>query len=437
MKNTFLRRILATTAFCLAAFEGASAETGPGFDVKPVADGFVAPTSLVAVPGQPGTLLVTDQVGTIHVIKDGKLSDKLFLDLSDKLVKLNVNAFDERGLLGMALHPKFEENRKFYVVYSAPLREGGPSDYNHTAHISEFQVKEQDRLWADPASEKLILQIDEPQFNHNGGALAFGPDGFLYIGMGDGGAGNDRGLGHAAEGNGQNTETLLGKILRIDVNKGDPYAVPRDNPFVGKEGRPEIYAYGLRNPWRISFDREGNHHLFAADVGQDAFEEVNIIRKGGNYGWNIREGFHCFDPENPRTPPEDCPKVGANGEPLIDPILEYKNFKAFMRDPEAKGISVTGGFVYRGKAIPHLRGKYIFGDWSKNWALPLGVMFAATPSAGGKQWTMETIAPRSAPEGMKMYITSFGEDHEGELYVLGNTSNSVRGKTGKVLKIVP
>ena len=424
-------------AACLVAHSAAGPEAERGFDLKLVADGFVTPTSLAAVPGQPGTLVVADQVGTIHVIKNGQLSDKLFLDISDKLVKLNQNAFDERGLLGVAFHPKFQENRKFYVAYSAPLREGASADYNHTARISEFQVKEQDRLWADPASEKVILSIDEPQFNHNGGALVFGPDGYLYIGVGDGGAGNDRGLGHAPEGNGQSRETLLGKILRIDVDNGEPYSVPRDNPFVGKSGRPEIYAYGLRNPWRISFDRGGDHSLFAADVGQDAFEEVNIIRKGGNYGWNIREGYHCFDPENPRTPPEDCPKVGADGEPLLDPILEYKNSKTNMRDPEAKGISVTGGFVYRGKAIPHFQGKYIFGDWSRNWALPMGVFFAATPSAGGKQWTMETITPRSAPEGVKHYITSFGEDHEGELYVLTSNSNSIRGKTGQVFKIVP
>ena len=414
-----------------------AAEGDKGFDLKLVADGFVSPTVLVPVPGQKGTLLVGDQPGTIHVIKDGKLSDKLFLDLSDKLTKLNQNAFDERGLLGLALHPKFGENRKFYVAYSAPLREGAPSDWNHTMHISEFRVKEQDRLWADPVSEKLILQIDEPQFNHNGGALAFGPDGYLYISTGDGGAGNDVGLGHPPEGNGQNIETLLGKILRIDVDKGDPYSVPQDNPLVGKKGRPEIFAYGLRNPWRISFDRGGTRDLFAADVGQDGYEEVNIIRKGGNYGWNIREGFHCFDPKNPRKAPEDCPKVGANGEPLIDPILEYKNFKAHMRDPEAKGISVTGGYVYRGKALPDLQGKYVFADWSKNWALPLGVMFVASPSAGGKQWTMETVTPRSSAGGLKSYVTAFGQDEDGELYVLTNGSNSLRGKTGQVFKIVP
>jgi glucose/arabinose dehydrogenase len=299
--------------------------------------------------------------------------------------------------------------------------------------VSEFKVTEGNLAQVDLGSERLLLQIDQPQFNHNCGRLLFGPDGYLYIGSGDGGQGNDTGLGHNPQiGNGQDLTTHLGKILRIDVDKGQPYGIPSDNPYAsGGGGKPEIYAYGFRNPWGISFDRAGSRELFAADVGQDAWEEVNVVTRGGNYGWRIREGFDCFDPKSSLKPPADCPKVGADGKPLIEPILVYKNFKRFMKDPDAKGISITGGYVYRGKAIPELAGKYVFGDWSRAWVNPDGVLFVASRGAD-KKWTMETL-----PVKVAGYIVAFGEDDDGELYVLTTGNNALKPRTGKVFKLVP
>ncbi|HKP38045.1 MAG TPA: PQQ-dependent sugar dehydrogenase [Pyrinomonadaceae bacterium] len=401
--------------------------------LKTVAEGFTSPTVLVPLTDGSGRLLIADQVGIIHVLnKDGGgLSGQPFLDLRSKLAKLN-DGFDERGVLGVALHPKFKENRKFYVYYSAPRRAEAPSNFDHTSHISEFKVRENNFAQADLTSERLLMQIDKPQFNHNCGRLLFGPDGFLYIGVGDGGQGNDTGIGHSPQGNGQDLTKHLGKILRIDIDKGNPYGIPGDNPFPsGGEAQPEIFAYGLRNPWGISFDRGGSHEMFASDVGQDSWEEVNIITKGGNYGWRIREGFDCFDPKSPLKPPSDCPKVGADGKPLIDPILVYKNFKRFNNDPEAKGISVTGGYVYRGKAIPALAGKYVFADWSRAWVSPDGVLYVASRGADRK-WTMDTLLGK-----VGAYVVAFGEDEEGELYVLTTGNNSMKPRTGRVSKLIP
>jgi hypothetical protein len=401
--------------------------------LKEVAGGFVSPTVLAPLPDGSGRLLLADQVGPIYVLgSDGKPMDKLFLDLRSKLAKLS-EGFDERGVLGLALHPKFRENRKLYIAYSAPLRPGGPTEWDHTSHISEFRASS-DGLSVDPATERVLLQIDQPYFNHNGGRLAFGPDGFLYISVGDGGNANDRGRGHSPQGNGQDLTTLLGKILRIDVNSGEKYGIPLDNPFVkGDKGRPEIFAYGLRNPWGLSFDRDGTHELFVADVGQNLYEEVNIVVKGGNYGWNIREGLACFDPMNPNKSPDDCPKVGANGEPLLDPILVYKNLRNFPKDPEGLGISVTGGYVYRGKAKA-LEGKYVFADWSKIQIKPEGVLFAGTRGANG--WSMKPLSITSPGSSVGAYITALGQDTEGELYLLTSARSALTGQTGKVLKIV-
>jgi hypothetical protein len=221
------------------------------------------------------------------------------------------------------------------------------------------------------------------------------------------------------------------------VDKGNPYAVPQDNPFANsKNAKPEIWAYGLRNPWRISFDRAGSRELYAADVGQDAFEEVNIITRGGNYGWRIKEGFHCFNLADTRKPLVDCPDKGANGDPLLDPIFEYKNLRGFPRAKDAQGISITGGNIYRGKALQGWQGTYIFADWSRAWVKPDALLLAATKDADSK-WTVQRLAPASHPEGLPFYITGFGEDAEGELYILTNGSNAVIGNSGKIFKLVP
>jgi glucose/arabinose dehydrogenase len=443
VKNNLCISILTTAVFSItmAGPKAWTSEATPGIGMKLVAEGFTSPLNLVALNDGSGRLLIADQIGTIHILnKDGSLSPKLFLDLRSRLVELP-EGFDERGLLGLALHPKFKDNRKLYIYYSAPLRKEAPAGWNHTAHLSEFKVKDNDYAELDPASERVLLQIDEPQMNHNCGRMVFGPDGYLYIGVGDGGAANDEALGHSPQGNGQDTTTLLGKILRIDVDKGNPFTIPADNPFAdGKKGRPEIFAYGFRNPWGISFDRGGKHDLFASDVGQDSFEEVNIVVKGGNYGWRVREGFHWFNPKTPTKAPESGPTTDPDGKPFVDPIVEYKNFKAFPKDPESKGTSVTGGYVYRGKALPQLQGKYVFADWSQTWALPRAVVFAATPPGGAseKKWSLEMLklAGQTKPY-LDHYIVAFGEDAEGELYVLTNGRNSLTGKTGKVFKLVP
>jgi glucose/arabinose dehydrogenase len=422
--------------FSLFALPTMAGEAKAG--LKLLAEGFTSPVALVPLTDGSGRLLVADQVGTVQVLsKDGKLTDDLFLDVRDRLTKLN-KGFDERGLIGLALHPRFKENRRIFVVYSAPLRKETPTNWDHTLHLSEFKALADNLAKADPASERVLLEIDKPYFNHNSGCLAFGPDGFLYMGVGDGGNANDVGTGHPPQGNGQDTTQLLAKILRLDIDTGNPYGIPSDNPFrSGSAGRPEIYAYGLRNPWRITFDRGGTHELFAADIGQTMFEEVDIIVKGGNYGWNIREGFHCFDPKNPNKPPEDCAKAGADGKPLLDPILEYKNINGFKKDPEGRGISITGGYVYRGAALPQLQGRYIFADWSRTWAKADGVLFVATrPSSSATRWTMDSLDLVTHPGGkVGAYILAFGEDTDGELYVMTNGSNTLMGKNGKVWKL--
>ena len=408
--------------------------------LKLFSEGYVSPVVMVPIEDGSGRLLVADQVGVIYgVDRDGKRSETPFLDLSERLAKINVGAFDERGLVGMALHPKFQQNHKFYVYYSAPLRDGGPEGWDHTARISEFTASADDVNRANAGSERIVLQIDQPQFNHNCGRMAFGPDGYLYIGVGDGGAGNDTGIGHGPNGNGQDLNTLLGKILRIDVDKAQPYAVPSDNPFVGGKGRPEIYSYGHRNPWGISFDRGGNHDLFAVEVGQDRFEELNRIVKGGNFGWRLREGFEGFNPEDSIHPLSAAPKTGAKGETLIDPLVVYKNFKGHRRDPEATGTSVTGGYVYRGKTIPSLVGSYVFGDWSRNFVVAQGVVLVASPAGSGDgKWTLQPLELEGHAKGqVKEFIVAFGQDAEGEIYLLTNGSNSLRGNTGKIHKLVP
>jgi glucose/arabinose dehydrogenase len=373
----------------------------------------------------------------------GERRPEPFLDLRPRLASLK-QGFDERGLLGIALHPKFEENRKVYLYYSAPLRAGGPARYDHTSHLSEFQVAP-DLSRILPDSERLLLQIDEPYFNHNGGRLAFGPDGLLYAGIGDGGNAHDQGFDRPPTGNAQNLTTLLGKILRIDVDGRSgslPYAIPADNPLTRMSGaRPEIYAWGIRNPWGMSFDRAGDRALIAADVGQGRYEEVNLIVKGGNYGWNLREGFHAFDPKNPTQTRVDPAMDAADKDALREPILEYKNLNAFPQDPDALGLSVTGGYIYRGQDLPHLQGKYVFGDWSRQWAAPDGRLFVASPPASGDagaRWELAPLPVASHPDHrIGGYVVGFGEDARGELYVLTTQRAGLVDRTGIVWKLEP
>ena len=396
-----------------------------------VAEGLVSPVQLTAPDGDKRRFVV-DRVGKIYILNaNNERLETPFLDLGDKIVELQED-FDERGLLGLAFHPNYADNGHFYVYYSAPLRESAPQNWDHTSHVSEFTVLTDKPDQADPASERVLLEVDQPQFNHNGGALAFGPDdGYLYIALGDGGAADDVALGHPPMGHGQDVTSLLGNVLRIDVDRGWPgYAVPQDNPLVGKEGHDEIYSWGWRNPWRMSFDRGGDHGLYVATNGQNLWEAVYQASGPGNYGWNMLEGTHCFDPQRPNEAPESCPRVGANGEPLHQPVIEYPHL-ANQGDSPVAGASVIGGYVYRGAALPGLQGRYVFGDWSSDFAEPKGqLLMASVPNAPGALWSLEQVAQLDA------YVLGFGEDSSGELYALTTDATGPTGTTGKVHKIV-
>ena len=408
--------------------------------LKPVAEGLTSPLAFVPLPD--GGALIADQIGLVRVLgRDGTLADAPALSLTNRLSAINHGTFDERGLLDLALHPGFEANRRIVAVYTAPRRATAPTNYDCTLRLSEFRLPPGEPPRIDPASEKILLEVDHPYFNHNGGRIAFGPDGFLYLSVGDGGGpqGCDLGEGHAPEGNGQNTRTLLAKILRLDVSgsdgaRGTAYRIPADNPFAdGRDGLPEIYAYGVRNPWSLTVDRGGTHELWFADVGQMRWEEVNIVRKGGNYGWPLREGFDGFNRGHPELAPTSRPDAGLRGEPLVDPVAVYKNLSGWKGDPEAMGVSITGGYVYRGKALPELAGGYVFGDWTGIQGQPQGRLFVARPAENGGPWTVDLIRV-GRPYGC---VCAFGQDNDGELYVLTNGSTGLTPGRGKVWKMVP
>ncbi|MDH4299104.1 MAG: PQQ-dependent sugar dehydrogenase [Dehalococcoidia bacterium] len=328
-------------------------------------------TNLVQPGDTDDLIFITEQRGVIYAFSaNNSQQADIFLDITDRVNR----GGDEEGLLGLAFDPDYQGNGYFYVYYSA-------ADPRRSV-LSRFSLDEENTNIADPQSEVVIMEVAQPYSNHNGGQLAFGPDGYIYIGLGDGGSGGD------PLGNGQNLSTLLGSILRIDVSglsaPGD-YEIPADNPFVGIEGaRPEIWAYGLRNPWRFSFDSETGL-LWAGDVGQNLWEEIDIISKGANYGWNIMEGFHCYSPST------DCNQSG-----LTLPVVEYGR---------SQGCSVTGGYVYRGAQIASLQGHYIYGDYCSGniWAL----------AYDGSAVTENKLLVDSS-----LSITSFGVDVTGNLYIL-------------------
>ena len=402
--------------------------------VQLVAEGFSAPVAMASPHDGTGRLFIVDQAGTIRILAgDGTLVPEPFLDLTGQIVPLEPD-YDERGVLGLAFHPDFANNGRVFVYYTAPLREGAPEGWDHTNVLAEFNVSADNPDVGDLASLKTVLQIDQPQFNHNAGHITFGPDGYLYIPIGDGGGGDDVGDGHTPDlGNAQDLTNLHGSILRIDVN-GDPgtYTIPADNPFVSDDSAAdEIYAYGLRNPYHISFDRGGDNALFAADAGQEIYEEVSIISLGGNYGWNIKEGTHCFDTANPEVSLSECASTGANGEPLIDPIIEYSH--------DQVGVVVVGGYVYRGTAMPDLEGYYIFGDYTSGQGdSPDGTLLWAEASDAGGMWTWGELSVAGMPdERLGANVLGIGEDDNGELYVLTSRTSAPSGDTGQVWKLVP
>jgi glucose/arabinose dehydrogenase len=437
---------LASTV-ALGALAAGPAAADVTVNLEEVASGLTHPMAMVSPPGDDRRFIV-EQPGVVKILMpDGQVLGQPFLNIRHKIVPL-LQDFDEEGLLGLAFHPDFANNGKFYVAYSGYIPGSAILDrklwWAHTNYVSEMRVSADDPDAADPNYERILTAIDWPQFNHNGHWIGFGQDGMLYISTGDGGYANDWGIGHnVTEGNGQDLLSLHGKILRIDVDKsenGMDYGIPADNPLVGQEATslPEIWAYGLRNPWRCSFDMGGENQLFCGDVQQNSFEEVSIIEKGGNHGWRLMEATHCFDFENPNQHPDDCDTEG-----MVMPILEYPNCTAVGARPkgqrehtgaECEGISVTGGYVYRGSNADW-DGKYFFGDWSRNFATRNGQIFVATKGADGT-WTKERVNVGNM-EGNLPYVLAFAQDNDGEVYVLTSLTTGPVGGLDSIYKIVP
>lgn len=339
------------------------------------ATGFVRPTYLTHAGDS--RQFVVEQAGRIMIVDSGITLSEPFLDIGDRISSVRL----EQGLLSMAFHPNYPENGYFYVNYT---------DRNGDTIVSRFETLPSDINRAEPNSEIILLSVAQPFPNHNGGQIQFGPGGLLYIGMGDGGSGGD------PQGHGQNEQSLLGTLLRIDVDSGEPYSIPDDNPYVLDDSRKsEIWASGLRNPWRFSFDRQTGD-LFIADVGQNSWEEINFqpaLSQGGqNYGWNILEGSHCFGQSN-------CDASG-----FVLPIAEYDHIDG--------NCSVTGGFVYRGNLFPAMRGNYLFADYCSGtiWSL-----FQLTDGSWVENQLLRT----------DLALSSFGEDMNGELYVLDQINGAI------------
>ncbi len=361
--------------------------------VTEVTTGIQAPTALV-FPNK-NEIWVSEQSGKVRIISAGKLLAEPLIDLKNKLIKLN-RGYEERGLLGMALHPQYSDNKKLYLYYDRVSKQKS----NHTGVLAEYQQNADG--YVDENSERIILTVEEPDGNHNGGCIQFGPDGYLYLSLGDGGGQGDE---HGKIGNGQDLGNWHGKILRIDINTPTGYLVPKDNPFVNRaDVKPEIWAYGFRNPWRFSFD-SASGNLFAGDVGQSTWEEVDIVVKGGNYGWRLIEGNHCHNPAS-----------GCEITKTIKPIAEYHH---------REGVSVTGGYIYNGMTIPQLKGKYLFADWT-------GPIYYLQKK--GSKWDRGKVTLKNLPGDSK--ITAFGSDAAHEIYILTNTDTGPENAHGAVYKVV-
>ena len=462
----------------------------PQLDVELVVDGLIAPVDLTFAADDSGRRFIVDQNGLVLILTpEDEVLPTPFLDITDRVVIQS--AFDERGLLALAFHPQFASNGKLYVQYSAQREgdnicvdndgtipaepEGCPLQY--TRRVSEFTVSPADPNQVDPSSERIVFKIQWPGRKHNGGGLAFGPDGFLYIGLGD------AGFIHGPGGDGdpfnvvpdllfgdliaQDLSQLYGKILRIDVDNGDPYAIPSDNPFVGDDGIPdEIYAWGFRQPFRISFDREGDQAMYVSATGDTLFEATYKVTSPGNYGWAIKEGTHCIVRASAFAPPETiscvsdadcpvgpqvsicgvsgrctCPDVGSLGEPINDPVIEYLNFA--VEDPQSQfpgpgfGRASLGGHVYRGTEIKWLRGRFVQGDFAVN--LFDGQILIAKPRKK-RLWKLQRAFTFDPLDPVKSgFMKTVGQDADGELYgITGNfTPTGLQGRIWKIIDAKP
>jgi glucose/arabinose dehydrogenase len=416
--NFLVSLLLVTVGSC-----NVQSKPNPRISLELVADGFTSPVALIPSNDGSHRLFVVDETGLIWILFNGKRLETPFLDLRERVIKLN-SFYDERGLLGLAFHPNFATNGKFYVSYSAPLRAGlSPDEWDHTTYISEFTVSAENLDLADPASERVLLAMDKPGYNYEAGHIAFGPDGYLYIATGDSVRDPATESGKYA----QDTASLLGKILRIDVSgtadTGQNYLIPADNPFVSGAGLPEIFAFGFRNPYRFSFDvsESGKSRLIVADVGQAMMEEVDLVQAGGNYGWPIREGTTCFNAQDWSQPLESCSTSG-----LSDPILAYTH--------QGDLSAIIGGAVYRGEAMPELVDGYIFGDWGRG----NGHFFVAKPPTPGLGlWKISEIEVAGEPTEIGQLL-GIGQDENGELYLLTRAPGvGAIGDSGAIYKMIP
>lgn len=386
-RGSRLLRLALPALIFLAGTAPVEGQTQPRSDALPplavtpiVTAGLVQPLYVTHAGDGSGRLFIVEQGGRIRLLSQGTLQSAPFLDISDLVL-----AGGERGLLGLAFHPDYARNGRLFVSYTRQP--------DGATVVAEYRRGSQ----ADQADqqERRLMVVPQPFANHNGGMIAFGPDGTLYIGRGDGGGRGD------PDNRGQNPNELLGKILRLDVDRGEPYAIPADNPYASGGGRPEIYALGLRNPWRFSFDRETGS-LWVGDVGQYLWEEVDLVVRGGNYGWRLMEGRHCFSPQT------GCDRPG-----LQLPILEYGH--------EAGRCSITGGYVYRGSSRSALKGLYVYGDYCSGEIFGARLEAGAQPRVnGGPQVLLRS--------GLR--ISSFGEDEAGELYVVDHGGGVYRLEAG-------
>lgn len=454
-------KLLLRALFALTAVSTAQAAF-PTLYLKPVVlQQLHSPTCIVAAPGQPGRLYVCDQPGRIHIIENGMLRPVPFLDISNSAANaqhrkvmqtggVNGTNYDERGLLSLAFHPGYSNPaspgyRRFYVNYNKsyqagidpPQHDGGSWTVNCTTVVAEFQASTTDLNAADPLSERKLLRYPQPQSNHNGGNVVFDANGLLYIGSGDGGSADDNNVGHTGGanttprptgglGNGQDRTVYLGKILRIDPlgtnGPGGQYGIPAANPLVGTGGgvKEEIYAYGIRNPWGLSFDEGsgGTGRLFCADVGQGRIEEVNLIVNGGNYGWRYLEGTER---------PSFSSTMSHPGGTLIDPIMQYGHPGITGTTLPLLGLSITGGHVYRGSAIPALQGKYVFGDYGATNGAPSGrLMGLEETSPGSGTFVLTAALPILGGNPLSTRVMCLGRDAGGELFVGTKSSGGVQ-----------
>ncbi|CAN5871544.1 PQQ-dependent sugar dehydrogenase [soil metagenome] len=445
MRKILVALVAAATVFATVPAAAQSLDDPIPRTIKPggvhvtlntVTDGLVAPLWATDAPGLGDHLFIVDQPGQLYALDLETDESTVVLDVSDRLVPLGAfgpGSFDERGFLGVAFHPDFASNGLLYTYTSQP--DDGEPDFstmpddvepNHQTVITEWRSTDPADATAqiDAGSARELLRIDEPQFNHNAGSLEFDATGNLLIALGDGGGADDEGVGHVAGGNGQDPSNPLGSILRVDPlgdnSANGRYGIPTDNPFVGDDvAIDETFAYGFRNPYRVSVDAASGT-IWAADVGQNDIEEVDVVEAGGNYGWPVKEGSFLFD-GNGDEPGFVTERSPGRPDGLIDPVVEYDH---------DEGIAVVGGFLYRGDAIPQLRGRYVFGEFLDPDTGEGRVLYIA-PNGRVAEFRLER------QDSLGAFVLGFGQDADGELYVLTNETSVPFGDTGAVHRLEP